>query len=313
MDRARRRLPPMTALRPFEAAVRLGGFTRAAEELHLTQAAVSHQIRNLEQDLGCALFERRNRMVVPTQAGRAFARTVAEALDGVGTHAERLRDDWRAGEVILYCELCEAMYWVMPRLGAFRQAMPDIHVNVVTSTRPLAEFDGDFDVALQTAGRAAGALRPTFTVEDEVFPICGPAFLAEHRGAISRDGLADLPLLHFRDEADDWLDWDGWFSRVGSDRRVGRRGMIFDDYLFMIQATIEGRGLMLGWRRTMERLIAAGALVRPVPETVSMSDGLSVYCRPMDRARPETETVLTWMREELDAQAPLALSNLAEP
>lgn len=313
MDRPRRRLPPMTALRPFEAAVRLGGFTRAAEELHLTQAAVSHQVRNLEQDLGCALFERRNRMVVPTEAGRAFARTVAEALDGVATHAERLRDDRRDGEVILYCELCEAMYWVMPRLGAFRQATPDIHVNVVTSTRPLAEFDGDFDIALQTAGRESGALRPAFTVEDEVFPICSPAFLVDHGAAIRRDGLVDLPLMHFRDEKGDWLDWDGWFSRAGSDRRVGRRGMIFDDYLFMIQAAIEGRGVMLGWRRTMERLIAAGALVRPVPETVSVSEGLSVYCRPLDRARPETDVVLAWMRAELDAQAPLAPLDLAKP
>jgi len=302
MQSRRGKLPPITALRPFEAAARLGGFTRAAEELHLTQAAISHQIRNLEEDLGCALFDRRNRTVVLTAEGRAFAKTVADALDEIASHAGRLRGNRREGEVIFFAQLCEAMYWVMPRLGAFREAHPDIHVNVVSSTRALAEYDGEFDIALQIAGRASGGLRPVLTVPDEVFPLCSPTFLESLPGPPTRESLSGLTLLHHKTEPRDWPGWDDWFARLGSETRIGDRGIPFEDYLFMIQSAIEGQGVILGWRRTMERLIEFGALVRAVPDSVHLSDGLSVYCQPSERDRPETRIVLDWIRTELSAQ-----------
>ena len=302
MNNRRGKLPPITALRPFEAAARLGGFTRAAEELHLTQAAISHQIRNLEEDLGCKLFDRRNRTVVLTAEGRAFARTVAEAMDDIAAHAARLRGNRRAGEVVFFAQLCEAMYWVMPRLGAFRQAHPEIHVNVVSSPRALGDYEGEFDVALQIADRSSGGMRPVLTVPDEVFALCSPGFLDGLQKPLSRDDLGRLTLLYHKTDPRDWPGWDDWFARVGSECRIGEGGIPFEDYLFMIQSAIEGQGVVLGWRRTMERLIEFGALVRAVPDSVPLSDGLLVYCQPSERDRPETKAVLDWLKAELAAQ-----------
>ena len=139
MNRLGKSLPPLASLLPFEAAARLESFTKAAEELHLTQAAVSRQIRALEDDLCTRLFERRNRAVHLTDAGREIARVIGGALEGIAAHAGQLRGINRTGEVVFFSQLCEAFYWVMPRLSEFHQRHPEIEVRVAASTRPLTE------------------------------------------------------------------------------------------------------------------------------------------------------------------------------
>lgn len=290
---------------PFEAAARLGSFTRAAGELNLTQAAISRQIRNLEADLGCALFERRNRKAVLTEDGQAFAATVAEALDGLADHAGRLRSGRAAREVILFAQLCEAYYWILPRLGGFREEAPDIHVNVVASSRPLSEFDGAFDLAFQISARRAGSLRPILTVEDEVFALCSPSFLAARGGeALSLSALTRAPLLNHASYAVDGMGWSDWFGRLGIERLPGtaREEARYDDYLFMVQAAVEGRGIILGWRRTMASLLRAGALVRASAPSVTLPDALSVYRRAATKSAKDVSRVADWLRRELAQQ-----------
>ncbi|WP_260579426.1 LysR family transcriptional regulator [Vreelandella populi] len=114
MDNFIKSLPPLATLRPFEAAARLESFSRAADELHLTQAAISRQIRALEEDLGVMLFERRHRRVFLTREGREFGRTVSLALESIATGAQGLRGDPGDKRVVLFCQLCEAFYWLMP-------------------------------------------------------------------------------------------------------------------------------------------------------------------------------------------------------
>lgn len=157
MNRLGKSLPPLASLLPFEAAARLESFTRAAAELHLTQAAVSRQIRALEDDLGTRLFERRNRAVFLTEAGRELGGAVSGALETVAARADDLRGRHREGEVVMFAQLCEAFYWVMPRLAGFHQRHPRVELRVAASTRPLTEAAERFDVALQTTGRAQRA------------------------------------------------------------------------------------------------------------------------------------------------------------
>lgn len=299
MDRLRKSLPPLSCLLPFEAAARLGSFTKAAAELHLSQAAVSRQIRSLEDNVGVRLFERRNRAAILTDAGREFGRVVASALESVAAHAGHLRGNRKNGEVVFFSQLCEAFYWVMPRLSEFHREHPGIQVRIVASTKSLTEYDDDFDVALQTTSRERGDHPLVFTVSDEVFALCSPSYLAGRNSPIA---LADLPkhnLLHHKAHPQDWLDWDGWLARLGSNIRIGYSGTVFDSYPVMIQAAIEGHGVTLGWRRTMERLIGSGALVRPLQESVVLSDGLSVYRRQASRPRRESEALVNWLRAQL--------------
>jgi LysR family transcriptional regulator, glycine cleavage system transcriptional activator len=299
MDRLPKALPPLASLLPFEAAARHESFTRAAAELKLTQAAVSRQIRALEDDLGTRLFERRNRAVFLTEAGRALGRAVTGGLESIAREASRLRGERRSGEVVLFAQLCEALYWVMPRLSRFHQRHPEIELRVAASTRPLVESTEPFDVALQTSGRASGAHPLVFIASEEVFPVCSPAYLAGRRTPLA---LADLPnhhLLHHKADPQDWLEWDDWLERLGLKLRFSCKGTVFDSYPVMVQAAAEGHGLALGWHRTMERLLQSGALVRPFAESVVLPDGLSVYQRRAGRPQAEARALLRWLRSEL--------------
>ncbi|WP_280542635.1 LysR substrate-binding domain-containing protein [Chromohalobacter sp. 11-W] len=301
MNRLGKALPPLASLMPFEAATRLESFSRAAEELHLTQAAVSRQIRALEENLGVALFERRNRGVFLTAAGREFGRTVSTALESVATHANTLREEVHDGVVVLFCQLCEAFYWVMPRLAAFNRQHPEIEVRLVTSTRPVVEHHDYFDVALQTSGRPSGSHALSFTASDEIFPICSPDYLDAQRHPITLANLAEHRLLHHRADAPDWFEWDSWLRAMGNVVPILGNGMIFNSYPLVLQAALAGHGIALGWRRTAEHLVQHGQLVRPVDASLPLSDALSVYTRQGAQSRVETLALLDWLQHEFHA------------
>lgn len=318
MDNLRKRLPPLSSLLPFEAAARHESFTLAAQELRLTQAAVSRQIRALEDDLGLRLFERRQRTVFLTEAGRELAQAVTAGLDGIAACASDLRGRRRSGEVVLFAELCSAVYWLMPRLADFHQRHPDLEVRVSASLLPVGQSSEDFDVALQTAGRPSGAHALAFTASDDVIPVCSADYLQTHlAGRRAPLPLAELPqhrLLHHRVHPQDWPDWDDWLQRVGCDLRVGDGetggvtsggrpngggAVVFDSYPVLIQAAVEGHGIGLGWRRAMEQLLQSGKLVRPFAESVTLDDGLAVYTRNRSQERPAVKALLAWLKAQL--------------
>lgn len=299
MNRLGKSLPPLASLLPFEAAARLESFTRAAAELNLTQAAISRQIRALEETLGTKLFDRRNRAVFLTEAGRDFGRAVTSGLESIAIKANDLRGAPRDGEVVLFSQLCEAVYWVMPRLAEFQQQHPHITLRIAASTKPLTEFDEHFDVALQTSGRASGSHPLVFTASDEAFPVCSPRYVAGRKTPWALADLSTHRLLHHKATPQDWLEWDGWLERQGAAFRIGRTGSVFDSYPVMVQAAVEGHGIALGWRSTMENLLQSGALVRPFVESVFLPDELSVYQRQTSRARPEVKALLAWLKRRL--------------
>jgi DNA-binding transcriptional LysR family regulator len=224
---------------------------------------------------------------------------IGGALEGIAAHAGHLRGMNQTGEVVFLSQLCEAYYWVMPRLSGFHQRYPEIEIRVVASTKPLTEAGGRFDVALQTSSRASGSHPLVFTVPDEVFPLCSPAYLAGRKLPLDLADLSNHHLLHHKAYPQDWIEWDGWLERLGLDLRVGHRGSVYDSYPVMIQAAVEGHGITLGWRRTMEKLVGTGVLVRPFDESVILLDGLSVYRCHGARSRPEAEALIAWLKSQL--------------
>ena len=301
MQNLRRRLPPLSSLLPFEATARLGSITKAGDELGLTQAAISKQIRSLETDIGLQLFERRNRAIYPTEAGIEFARIVTSALEAIGNHAQDLRQQHRDGEVVLRSQLCEGLYWLMPRLSRFYQEHPDIPVRVSVSTEPIAKSSERFDLALQTAGRDRGTARLVHKVSDDVFPVCSPAYLDGMDMPLPVERLQSLQVLHHKVDPQDWIDWDTWLERLGMDFRIGDRGIVYDSYPMMMQAVLEGHGIALGWRRTVEQYMAAGALVQPFREQLQLPDGLSIYEPTGWQVRRGSDVLLDWLKKELSS------------
>lgn len=297
----RKLLPPLASLLPFEAAARLGSITKAGEELGLTQAAVSKQIRLLEEDLGTRLFERRNRAIHLTDEGRELSRLLSGAFDSIGGFSQELRQQHKEGEVVLRAQLCEGLYWLMPRLSKFYQQHPDIQVRVSVSTKPIPEAEERFDLALQTSGRDSGTAKLAFAVSDEIFPICSPKYLNAAHTPLPIEQLSQHRLLHHRVHPQDWMDWDHWLEALQLDQRVGDAGVVYDSYPMMIQAVLEGHGIALGWRRTMDLLLEEGAVIRPFGEHLHLPDTLSVFRAAGREMRRETAKLLSWMEEEFSA------------
>ncbi|MEE2950432.1 MAG: LysR substrate-binding domain-containing protein [Pseudomonadota bacterium] len=300
MHSSRRTLPPLATLLPFEASCRLESFTLAAEELGLTQGAISKQIRFLEAELGVTLFERRNRGVFPTEAGRRFGRIVSDALSEIAMETQRLKARRRPGEVVLRCQLCEAFYWLMPRLSSFHRFHPDVEVRVSGSIEAIGEAAADFDIAIQTAGRRHGSYPLVFTASDEVFPVCSPSYAEAMKCPLPLSALRDERLLAHRVEPQDWMDWDDFLRQSGSMVRVGSKGRSFDSYPLVLQAAVSGQGIALGWRRTVASMLADGTLLRPCRESVIRPAEIAVYlCDHAVEHRREVAAVLAWLAQEL--------------
>ncbi|MES1937914.1 LysR family transcriptional regulator [Salinisphaera hydrothermalis] len=301
MNRLRRSLPPLASLMPFEAAARLESFTRAAVELHLTQAAISRQIRALEDDLGVALFTRGHRAVHLTEAGAELARAVTGGLEGIAACADRLRARRDHDDIVLLAEMYVAMYWLIPRLPAFQAAHPDIRLRVNASTQPLTQAEESFDLALQCSTRPAGTIEPMFSVPDAVFPVCAPSVAGA--GTLTARDLCHHRILHCRDDPQDgWLTWPAWLDAVQRRATLGD-GTIFDSYPVVLQAAIMGQGIGLGWERGIEHLLADGQLVRPMTESLTLPRGLSLYAAPGREDDDRVTTVAGWLATALGGPA----------
>ncbi|MHC6226343.1 LysR substrate-binding domain-containing protein [Pseudomonas sp. X10] len=300
MNRLGKSLPPLASLLPFEATARLGSVSRAAQELHITQAAVSRQIRALELDLGVTLFERRNRGVHLTESGRSLAFTLSNALTELASEADRLRGVAGVNQVVLLCQMCEAFHWLMPRLSNFHQRHPQIELKVTTLTRPLAEFDGYFDIAMQSGNRDRGAHQLLFSASDEVFPVCAPSYRAKQAGGmLALDRLAQYTLLHHQTVPHYELEWDTWLAAHGLQLPQGGKTLTFDSYSLMLQAAVAGHGLAMGWRRTAEPLLSRGELVAPFAQSIVLDDAISVCMRHGQVKRRESQLLAAWLRDEL--------------
>lgn len=293
-------LPPLSRLRPFEAAARYESFSSAAEELGMTQTAVSKQIAALERELGVTLFERRNRAVFLTDAGQRLGRVVSAALCDITTEVAAIQGKRRSAELILHCQLCEAFYWLMPRLARFHERHPGVELRVVSSLNPLTETSEAFDVAMQTSGRASGSARLAFTAADDIFPVCAPSLVADAKLPLAPNEVGRFPLLVHAVTPQDWVGWDYWFEGVSVDTTNRPKYVSFDSYPLVLQAAVAGQGIALGWGRTTEGMIAERKLIRPCNEMIARPTEISVFRGGSRHVHPNTDQLIEWLGEELN-------------
>lgn len=242
-----RSLPPLTALRAFEAAARLSSFTRAARELNVTPAAVSHQIRGLEKYLGVTLFRRTTRRLALTEQGQRAADHFREGFERLARGVHLLRADGGGGSLTVSVTPAFATRWLVPRLGRFSRRCPGFDLTLKAGSQPV-DFDHDeVDVAIRIGrGGVAGAVAIALFGES-VAPLASPAFLRQH-GIRRAADLARVPLLH-----DDSMrrvgrppDWSQWFRAADVAGADIAAGMHFDDGHLVLQAAAAGRGVALG-------------------------------------------------------------------
>jgi LysR family transcriptional regulator, glycine cleavage system transcriptional activator len=291
----------------FEAAARHGSFTRAAEELRLSQPAISHAIRALEEQLGVSLFERRHKGVHATEAGAYLREQVAMGLTLVEQALREVRQMSSASQVTLSSSTATATWWLLPRIARFKQAHPEVELRCITSDLDLDIERAGIDLAIEQGYRAQGAgefprNRRWRFVDEEVFPVCSPRYLerhAERHGAMSGPtSLTRATLLHLEERYRPRLDWTGWLARFGVKPMRGGRQFSFNDYGVVLQAALEGQGVALGWRHIVAPLLAEGRLVRPVAESVTTDNPIYLIAARSGHLRSAAVKLRDWLLAE---------------
>ena len=250
------KLPPLPALRTFEAAARHLSYTRAAAELHVTHSAVSHQIRALEAHLGVALFNRQGRAMVLTSAGEELLLSANAALRQLSDTIAGLHRRVNVNRLAVSVMPSFAGRWLAPRIASFIEAHPGCEVNVLSTTK-ISDFTRDgVDVAIRWGFGGYSGVRSELLMDDVMFPVLSPRYSGVMPTRPAE--LAGLPLLRSSGE-----DWVPWFRAAGLDWPEPASGLMFDDSGMVVQAAIDGHGIALARRSLTALALRTGQLVRP--------------------------------------------------
>ncbi|PRY73172.1 LysR family transcriptional regulator [Halomonas ventosae] len=278
------KMPSLRAVKSFVAAARYQNFTRAAEALCVTQAAISRQIRELEGYLGTELFRRTGRSVELTKAGSIFFDASQLSFINIAQAAERIRKDQGSAarhSLTLCCSPAFSALWLAHRLPGFFSTNPDIDLNLVTTQNFLSMEPGvhpDIFITKMSRVRDGYVSQPLF--HDVIYPVCTPSFLEAHPEARTLEGLRDGVLLNLspygRSQVAEHVDWGVWLAmhRLDIEERSRDSGHFFNanDYNLLIQMVLNDQGVALGWHHLVEPLVAQGRLVRPVEQEVVLED-----------------------------------------
>ncbi len=268
------RLPSLNGLRAFECAARYMSFTKAAAELHVTQTAISHQIRRLEDELGVTLFLRLKEGLALTEEGQAYLPGIRAAFHEL-RHATQALLASRQNTVLTINTLVSvASKWLLPRLPSFQQANPDIDVRISASTELVDFRQGGIDAAIRYGRGDWKGLRADFLMSDEIFPVCSPALLSTSKGLNTPADLLDHTLLQVSGMTAG--DWNRWLSAAGESATLAEGPRLtFDLAMMAVQAAVDGQGVCIGRSTYVADDLRAGRLVAPF--ALRLKDELGFY------------------------------------
>ena len=301
--RSTRSLPALVSLRAFEAAARRLSFSLAAQELFVTQSAISHHIQRLESELGVALFERRTRAVALTPAGQAYYDHVHAAFELLRQGTDQIRAP-AAARVTLKVGLLAsfATRWLAPRLPSFAAAHPDIDLQLQPDIGLADVAGGEVDVAIRYGRGAWPGVSSRLLMTESLSVVCAPALGRGRKRARTPDDLLRHPLLtsHARQP----FEWDAWARRFGMD--LGRAQTVrLHDYNIVVEAALAGQGLAMGRHRLIAPHLASGALVQALPDTVLQDPRIGWwFVTPRGALSPAALVLRDWLAEAARADGP---------
>jgi LysR family glycine cleavage system transcriptional activator len=286
-------LPSLNGLRAFEAAARHLSFTRAADELNVTQTAISHLIRRLEEQLDVKLFVRRNRALELTRDAQDYLPAVRTAFEDLRRATARLRRSDRDGVLTVSTTASLAAKWLVPRVASFQEAHPGIEVRISTSSH-LVDFEREeVDMAVRYGLGSWPALRANWLMAEDMFPVCSPTLLTGDNPLRTPEDLAHHTLLHATASREDW---QLWLTAAGLPASIAaRRGLTFDQSFMASQAAVEGLGVALGRARLVEADIAAGRLVVPFDVVLPTDAGYYIVAPEATADTPKIALFRDWL------------------
>jgi LysR family glycine cleavage system transcriptional activator len=294
------RLPPLNSLRAFEVAARHLSFVKAAQELHVTPAAISHQVKGLEEQLGVALFTRLPRGLVLSDAGRAMLPELARGFEHFAKAVRGAVAGDVAGELKVTVIPSFAQLWLLPRLGRFIAAYPDVKLTLLGAAEVIDIARSDIDLGIRYGGGRYPGLWSRLLFTEDTFPVCAPALL---------DGPPPLrrpaDLRHHRllsdwniTRGEAWLTWEAWAEHLGMPDLRSDDGLRLSDSMMLMEAAVRGLGVAIGRTSLAGEHLAAGRLVRPFAVTKPADYAYYVVAPEGSETRPRLRAFVDWLIEE---------------
>jgi len=288
-----RRLPPLNGLKAFEAAARSESFTRAAEELNVTQGAVSHQVKALEDTLGLKLFHRERQRLILTEAGRNYLAVVRDALDRIAIGTERLLQRQEGGVLTVSTSPDFAAKWLVNRLSRFAEKYPDMDLRVSATTHYVDFARDDVDIVIRHGDGNWPGLDVQRLYSERLFPVCSPKLVAGRNRIAKAADLLKFPLLRLEDAKN----WTRLLEAAGVKATV-RPGPVLNRASMLIDAAIDGQGIALARTALAAWDLINGRLVRPVDVSLRMANTYWIACPKAASNVPKIATFRDWVLAE---------------
>jgi len=294
------RLPPLNALKAFEAVARRLSFARAAEELHVTKAAVAQQVRALEQEIGAPLVHRSGRGLALTESGAAGAAGLAEGFAALARATRAMREAKGRRFLVINSSASFAATWLVGRIGKFKALHPEI--DVLLDANPIEDTleSRATDALIRWGAGDFPGLATTLLFKEDVFPVCSPDIVSGDNPLRTPEDLKGRTLLHLEWSPDypSWPTWPGWLKAAGARDVEARHGIWFNNMAMAIRAAAQGQGVALGSLAIVADEIAAGRLIAPFSMSVHTPFGYYFLCRPEDAETPRIKAFRDFLVEE---------------
>ncbi len=295
------KLQSLSGFHAFESAARHLSFTKAGEELHVTQAAVSQQIKQLENQLGFKLFKRMTRKIVLTTEGKRLAETVRQSLTNIADTIEDILEEEKGGTVTISTITSFAMKWLIPRMGRFREKHPDVQLNIHTDDKIVDLNEYNVDLAIRNGIGIYPNLDVTLMMREEVFPVCSPDLIKGKKKLEIKD-IYEYELLE--DEVQweigvEFSDWNIWLNAVGIDDIDTHGGTSFSNSVMALQAAVDGHGIAMCRTSLAADDLTTGRLVKPFDVSVETPNAYYIVCLKEKAGKTRIKKVKQWLLEEV--------------
>jgi DNA-binding transcriptional LysR family regulator len=295
MRELRRYIPSGNLLYVFDAAARHESFAKAAEELSVTPAAVSHAIRQMEAALGVSLFERGHRKLRISEAGAKLFQSVAVGLDRIEQAAKDIQTMHAPQIIKLYASITIATYCLLPQLAALRDQEEHMELRLYNSDRTLDLPADGVSIAITGGKTDWPGYDVSLFARELIYPICSPAYLERHGAIPDVDGLRGQALLHLDENHHDGVTWFDFLEHFGVPIDKRRQRLVYNNYILVLHAAIAGEGIALGWHHAVGDLVARGELVRPVAAEITAGNDFYVVARKGRKLDQRAGALRDWL------------------
>lgn len=290
-------LPPLNWLRAFESSARHLNFTHAAEELNLTQAAVSQQVKGLEVKLGSPLFKRLPRGLELSEAGQAYLPAVHEAIERLSAATDEIFGQGHRKVLTVHVNLVFFMHWLAMRLPEFRRLHPDINLRI-TSNIWVGDTDVEADLEIRHGQGKWTGLKADRLTWDSLVPVCSPSLATDLKPLNTPEDLAHHPLLHVLGYEEGW---GYWLKKAGADRVDSSQGLQFDTLISALRLAELGQGVALARSSLVEHMLEDGTLIAPFEQRFSTEEAFYLVYSPLVTAKPQAAAFIAWLVSQAQA------------